>query len=240
VSVLHKEKMKVDIVVLNAAVVDPTPIKTKSGSGNNRMFVVNYLANVVLVNELVRLGRVKSQANVSGPAPRIVIVSSGTYARGHTGTYGATASWGITEAVRYYGQSKWELQMWAVNTAAALAPHIDIVSYNPGPVMTELGDEHVPWVLAPTLHAMKRLFFPAAAEAAKPLVVMALDRSYKSGAYVHIREDRTTTLVPGLFDKQNFESLMKQTQRTLKQERVSIALTHLLNLDKILLHQKPA
>lgn len=29
VSVLHKEKIKVDVVVLNAAVVDPTPIKVR-------------------------------------------------------------------------------------------------------------------------------------------------------------------------------------------------------------------
>ena len=128
--------------------------------------------------------------------------------------------------------------MWSLNTAAALAPHIDILTYNPGPVMTELGDEHAPWIVAPTLAAMKHLFFPPATEAAKPIVAMALNRSYISGSYVHIREDRTHTLLSSLVVKENFEGLMKQTQRALKNERVRIPLTHLLNLSQIMLYNK--
>ena len=95
------------------------------------MFVVNYLANVVLINELLRLGRVKAQTKVSGPSPRIVVVSSGTYVRGESGTFGATAVWNMLDAVRFYGQSKYvPSSVWLLSTlfVSKTQPSYDAVS----------------------------------------------------------------------------------------------------------------
>ena len=50
-----------DIVILNAAVVDdrsaPYKLTASSGTTLNRMYTVNYLANVVLIQELIRHGK---------------------------------------------------------------------------------------------------------------------------------------------------------------------------------------
>ena len=62
-----------DILVLNAAVVDaqskPYKLRAPSGATLNRMYVVNFLANVVLVQGLVRHGKLRlREAGASHPA----------------------------------------------------------------------------------------------------------------------------------------------------------------------------
>jgi NAD(P)-dependent dehydrogenase (short-subunit alcohol dehydrogenase family) len=73
---LTKDRVHVDVVVLNAAMVDPHAT-TVGETGVRRMFAVNYLANVVLIRELINQGVVTPQVTPNAAVPRVVVVSSG-------------------------------------------------------------------------------------------------------------------------------------------------------------------
>eukprot|EP00729_Bicosta_minor_P020638 gene20638-2825_t len=131
-SQLKKKGISIDIA---AAVVDPTPILT--GTGTPRMFVVNYLANIALVNDLLRLGvvrpRTSAQMEAGVPVPRFVFISSGSYQLGDPEVFGAESpNWSILDAVAYYGQSKFELNMYAYHLYERLGREIDVVVNSPG------------------------------------------------------------------------------------------------------------
>lgn len=87
------------MLVLNAAVVDPTPVKGKGGV--NRNFVVNYLANVVFVRECRKLG-VLGGSNSDGTTPRVIVISSGAYAEGSTNFFGAFDDYSILQGIKMY------------------------------------------------------------------------------------------------------------------------------------------
>jgi hypothetical protein len=72
---------------------------------------------------------------------------------------------------------------------------VDVVTINPGPVFTGLGQEHVPLLVYPSYALMKLLLFPPALKAAMPLVALSLGAPYPSGTYLHIREDHTARWV---------------------------------------------
>jgi NAD(P)-dependent dehydrogenase (short-subunit alcohol dehydrogenase family) len=198
-----------DIVVLNAAVVDdrsaPYKLKAPGGATLNRMYAVNYLANVVLVQELIRSGKLAlrdspahrpEQATDShewlqyrSPMPRLVVISSGSYAQGGTEWFGAdgTHDWVVMSAMRNYGQTKFLQAVWALDLQHAMGGRLDVVLHNPGPVHTELGSEHVPPILGPVYRAMKWLLFVEPYEAAAPLRWLVSSQA-PPATYLHIRE----------------------------------------------------
>lgn len=198
-----------DIVVLNAAVVDdrsaPYKLTTPSGTKLNRMYVVNYLANFVLVQELIRSGKLPLRESAAhrpenpgdshewlqyrSPMPRLVIISSGSYAQGGTSWFGAegTHDWVVMSAMRNYGQTKFLQAVWALDLQHAMGGKLDVVLHNPGPVHTNLGSEHVPPVLRPVYRAMKWLLFVEPYEASAPLRWL-LSSEAPPATYLHIRE----------------------------------------------------
>lgn len=75
---LQQRGIKLDTVVLNAAMVDP--LATEIGTtGIRRMFAVNYLVNVALLKELVQRTILTPGTSPSGARPRLVVISSGAY-----------------------------------------------------------------------------------------------------------------------------------------------------------------
>eukprot|EP01043_Picozoa_sp_COSAG02_P057145 COSAG02_NODE_6889_length_3306_cov_3.096040_3_plen_428_part_00 len=207
-----------DIVVLNAAVVDdrsaPYKLTAPSGAKINRMYAVNYLANVVLVQELIRSG--KLQLRESGahkpeqpgashewvqyrsPMPRLVVVSSGAYEQGGTGWFGAegTHNWVVMGALRNYGQTKFLQAVWALDLQHAMGGRLDVVLHNPGPVHTDLGAENVPGSLYPVYRAMKWLLFVEPYEASAPLRWL-LSSAAPPATYLRIREPVMHHNMPG-------------------------------------------
>ena len=172
-----------------------------------------------------------------GPPPRIrvVVISSGTYAHGSPEVFGADANWTMTEAMQMYGQSKYELQMWALNLAKQVSPVIDVVLSSPGPIHTEMGAEHVPLPILPTYNLMKLLFFPPAEEVAETVIALAHDTPYGSGTFLHIRENRTDTLRPDLLHRGNIERLFQKTARAMKSEGFTVPVDHLADPGQLLL-----
>ena len=201
-----------DIVVLNAAVVDdrssPYKLTAPGGTTLNRMYTVNYLANVVLVQELIRRGKLPlrsrdahppdgpGQTSQGGewvryrsPCPRVVVVSSGAYAQGGTKWFGAEGKhdWLPISALRNYGQTKFLQAVWALDLQHALGGRMDVVLHNPGPVHTDLGSEHVPPALWGAYTLMKWLLFVDPYEASAPMRWLASAQA-PPATYLHIRE----------------------------------------------------
>lgn len=198
-----------DIVVLNAAVVDdrsaPYKLTTPTGSKLNRMYVVNYLANVVLVQELIRSGKLPLRESGAhrpeqpgdshewlqyrSPLPRLVVISSGSYERGDTAWFGAagTHDWVVMGALRNYGQTKFLQAIWALDLQHAMGGRLDVVLHNPGPVNTDLGSEHVPRPIYLVYLAMKWLLFVEPYEASAPLRWL-LSSEAPPATYLRIRE----------------------------------------------------
>eukprot|EP00041_Stephanoeca_diplocostata_P010521 m.167082 g.167082 ORF g.167082 m.167082 type:complete len:613 (+) comp18183_c0_seq1:142-1980(+) len=186
--------LRIDILVLNAAMVDPTGAKVP-GTTIAKMFAVNYLANVVLVRELLTQGVVRPKTGNEVDRPRVVLISSGTYARGTPDVFGVREAWTPLDAMAKYGQTKFLLQTWG----EALRTHtagLDVVVHSPGPIYTNLGKEHVPAVLLPSYTLMKEVLFPSPLTASKPVVALAVPSLYKSGTFLHIRVDHTSRLLP--------------------------------------------
>jgi NAD(P)-dependent dehydrogenase (short-subunit alcohol dehydrogenase family) len=92
----------VDYLVLNAATVASEPRKDSFGVG--QMFAVNYLGNVVLVNELNRHDMLNGPQHAH--PSKVLVIGSGSYREGHKGMFGAFDDWNMLQAMEYYGQTK--------------------------------------------------------------------------------------------------------------------------------------
>ena len=195
---------RVDVLVLNAAVVDVGNVAVEGSGGVARSFLVNYLSNVALVRELLVRGVLPSAGRgaAGGRHARVVVISSGCYKNGWSavdgadsnggGGIGAFDDWNTLAAMRYYGQTKFLLQVWASwLDAAAGGGGVDVVVHSPGPIRTALGSENVPWPLVPSYRLMLALLFPTPAAASRPVAHLAArPRAYPSGTFLHIRERR--------------------------------------------------
>ena len=208
--------VKLDTLILNAAVIDATPVKVPGGI-TNRMFVVNYLSNVVMVKEMIETGILPMSADDANgtdvPAserPRIVLVSSGTYYHGDPTNFGAVAGWSMTEATSRYGHTKFLLMSWAAHLNN-VNPAIDVVTHSPGPIFTDLGKENVPLALLPTYSLMKLALFPQPLEASRPVVYLTIPSQFPTGTYLHIRRDDTATVNPTIHQTENHLWIVRST-----------------------------
>jgi NAD(P)-dependent dehydrogenase (short-subunit alcohol dehydrogenase family) len=174
---LYQKGVHIDYLVLNAATVGSEPRKDSFGVG--QMFTVNYLGNVVLVNELKRRSLLKGE---NDPRPsRILVIGSGSYREGRKEWFGAYDDWNIMQAMQYYGQTKFLLATWVngLRTGGAGKPDswfgqpMTTVTHSPGPIDTDMGSDSVPAVLYPTYKLMKHLFFLSPYEASAPLLYLS-------------------------------------------------------------------
>ncbi len=76
VSELKNRSVKLDITIFNAAVVPKGSRKTNEGL--DQMFMVNYLAKFILINELLK----EDLFNTKGNIPRIIYISSESHRSG--------------------------------------------------------------------------------------------------------------------------------------------------------------
>ena len=108
---------------------------------------------------------------------------------------------------------------------------------SPGPIMSDLGNEHVPMVLMPSLYSMKMLLFPAALVVAESVVALGLNSPFPNGAFLHIREERTSSVRPEIFDPAHVKTQMEKTRQVLRTEKYAIAMAHLDDPSLILIRE---
>lgn len=184
---LKKDTQNLDIIILNAGVALPNARKTESGL--EEMFLVNYMANFILLTLLLKEKLVGSGTSI----PRILFISSDS----HQGSsyidfdeFGKYFNYGVSQGINYYSYYKLVLNTLAIEFSRRL--NTDHVKYGvnvicPGPVNTNIIKE-APWILRMVLGSIFSIIFKKPSDAAKAVVYMAISADYegKTEEYLHM------------------------------------------------------
>ena len=203
---LVRDDLQFDIVILNAAVTLPRSRQT--ASGQDVMFLVNYLANVILSNLLLGRGRLSS---VNGE-PRLLFISSDSH-RGASAVdfdeFGHYFDYGVNKAIANYSYFKLLLNTYATELDRRIngkdgGPKIQINLICPGPVNSNI-IKAAPWPLRLVLRAIFTVIFKSPPKAAEPLVYLSGSDDFKgrSNVYLHMfshkpMDDKVYDLAAGI------------------------------------------
>ena len=188
---LVDDKISLDAIILNAGVALPKARKTESGQ--EEMFMVNYLSNVMLCTLLINKGIVLRN-NVSGEfKPRFLFISSDS----HQGSsfidydeFGKYIDYGVKKGISHYSYYKLVLNTYATELSRQLnkdTVHVGVNVICPGPVHSGIIKE-APFLLRSILGAIFWVIFRSPKKAALPVVYMSISPDYqgKTNAYQHM------------------------------------------------------
>ena len=186
---LADQKTRVDICILNAATALPGSRET--ASGQDEMFLVNYLSNVILTRLL--LSKSVITLKESAPLSRMIFISSDSH-QGAThidyNEFGRYFKYGVSKGISNYSYFKLVLNTYATELSRRIngdSVKIGINVICPGPVHSNIVKE-APWLLRMTLKGIFWVVFKSPAKAARPVVYMALSKDYEglSNEYLHM------------------------------------------------------
>lgn len=189
VSSLANEGITIDICLLNAATVLPGSRLT--ASGQDEMFLVNYMSNVVLSQLLLK--RSVIQVKESGSLSKIIFISSDSH-RGATyidyDEFGRYFEYGVSKAISNYSYFKLVLNTYATELSKRINDQYVRVSVNvicPGPVHSNIVKE-APLLLRMILKGIFWIVFKSPAKAAHAVIYMALSADYEgtTNEYLHM------------------------------------------------------
>ena len=171
---LEKDKMQIDMLISNAAMV---PLKSrKSPQGLEEMFMVNYLAPFYLVNQLI------SRSVLQTEKTKIIIVSSESHRNPKEfewDKFGNYEDYGINETVSRYGYYKLLLTTFANELSRRLSlgdKQITVRVLCPGPVNSSIARE-APKLMQPLLKLVFSLFFKSPDKASDPILYFASENN---------------------------------------------------------------
>jgi NAD(P)-dependent dehydrogenase (short-subunit alcohol dehydrogenase family) len=196
---LKNDGITLDITILNAGV---TPAKArKTASGLDEMFLVNYLANVMLSNLLMTSGVINTNTNNNANdsddrtlfRPRVIFISSDSHQGSSSIDYdefGRFFDYGVSKAIANYSYFKLLLNTYATELSRKVNQDgfkagINVIC--PGPVNSNIVKE-APLVLRLILKSIFSIIFKSPVKAAKPVVYMAISPDYegKTNEYLHM------------------------------------------------------
>ena len=214
---LSDRKIKIDICIFNAATA--LPGSRQSASGQDEMFLVNYLSNVILSQLLLAKGvlELKEQA----PLSKMIFISSDSH-QGATyidyDEFGTYFKYGVSKGISNYSYFKLVLNTYATELSRRINMDSTRISINvicPGPVASNIVKE-APWLLRMTLKGIFRIVFKSPAKAALPVVYMALSPDYegKTNEYLHMFNPKK--MDPKVYEVQEGEKLWTRSLDLLK------------------------
>jgi NAD(P)-dependent dehydrogenase (short-subunit alcohol dehydrogenase family) len=186
---LEQDGIELDICILNAATALPGSRKTPSGQ--DEMFLVNYLSNVMLTQGLLRKSILRPKT--SDPRSRIIFISSDS----HQGAsyidykeFGRYFEYGVSKGISNYSYFKLVLNTYATELSRRInSPGLGMCIHVicPGPVHSNIVKE-APWLLRMILKGIFWVVFKSPEKAARPVVYMALSEDYegRTNAYLHM------------------------------------------------------
>jgi NAD(P)-dependent dehydrogenase (short-subunit alcohol dehydrogenase family) len=189
VSSLEQDKINPDICILNAAAALPGSRRTVDGQ--DEMFQVNFLSNVILTRLLLRKSLIKPSE--SDDPPKIIFISSDS----HQGAsyidyeeFGRYFEYGVSKAISNYSYFKLLLNTYATELSRRVNQESVQLSVNlicPGPVHSNIVKE-APWLLRMILKGIFWIVFKSPAKASRPVVYMALSPDYAAttNEYLHM------------------------------------------------------
>lgn len=187
---LAQDGIRPDVTMLNAGVALPKARKT--ASGQDEMFLVNYLSNVILTNLMIGRGVILS-SGTGNPRPRILFISSDSHQGSSAIDYsefGKFYDYGVSKGIENYSYFKLVLNTYATELSRQVNKDRINIGVNvicPGPVHSNIIKE-APLPLRMVLGAIFRIIFRSPAKAALPVVYMAISGDYeeKTNEYLHM------------------------------------------------------
>lgn len=188
---LRDDEINLDAIILNAGVALPGARKTESGQ--EEMFLVNYLSNVMLCTLLLNKGIVSRGNENKAFRPRFLFISSDS----HQGSsfidydeFGKFINYGVKKGIANYSYFKLILNTYATELSRQLNNDKVDVGVNvicPGPVHSNIIKE-APWLLRMILGSIFKIIFRSPKKAAMPVVYMSISPDYegKTNAYQHM------------------------------------------------------
>jgi NAD(P)-dependent dehydrogenase (short-subunit alcohol dehydrogenase family) len=214
---LAEKKIQVDICILNAATALPGSRQT--ASGQDEMFLVNYLSNVILTCLL--LSKSIITLNETGPVSKMIFISSDSH-QGATyidyDEFGRYFKYGVSKGISNYSYFKLVLNTFATELSRRIngdSVKLGINIICPGPVHSNIVKE-APWLLRKTLKGIFWVVFKSPSKAARPVIYMALSNDYegKSNEYLHMFNPKK--MDPKVYEVLEGEKLWKASMDLLK------------------------
>lgn len=188
---LIKDNIKIDATILNAGVALPGARKTDSGQ--EEMFMVNYLSNVILCtlllnNEIIPVKEKQAESN-----SRILFISSDSHQESSYIDYdefGKYIDYGVKKGISHYSYYKLVLNTYATELSRQVNKNGVDVGVNvicPGPVHSGIIKE-APFLLRMILGAIFKVIFRSPKKAALPVVYMSISPDYegRTNEYQHM------------------------------------------------------
>lgn len=207
-----------DVTILNAGVALPKPRKTTSGQ--DEMFQVNFLSNVILTNLMAEKGIIPLHDGTAF-IPRIVFISSDS----HQGCsaidyseFGKYYEYGVSKGIENYSYFKLILNTYAIEWSRRINRDMVRAGINvicPGPVHTNI-TRAAPFLLRMVLNLIFSLIFRPAEKAALPVVYMAVSPDFerKTGEYLHMFKPKK--MDPKVYDPLEGEKLWEASMKLWK------------------------
>ncbi len=188
---LKNDGISLDVTILNAGV---TPARArKTASGQDEMFLVNYLANVMLTHLLMTSGVINIDNNNKTFKPRVIFISSDSHQGSSLVDYdefGRYFDYGVSKAIANYSYFKLLLNTYATELSRKVnhdgyKAGINVIC--PGPVNSNIVKE-APLLLRLILRGIFTVIFKSPKKACLPVVYMAISPDYegKTNEYLHM------------------------------------------------------
>lgn len=214
---LAGDRISLDICILNAATA--LPGSRRLSSGQDEMFQVNYLSNVLLSR--LFLARSVIRLKEKGPLSRLIFISSDSHrgaSRIDYGEFGRFFEYGVSKAISNYSYFKLVLNTYATELSRRVngsGVKLSVNAICPGPVHSNIVKE-APWLLRMILKGIFRVIFRSPAKACLPVVYMALSEDYEgtTNKYLHMFNPRK--MDPKVYDPEEGKKLWEKSVELLK------------------------
>lgn len=214
---LVRDKIYPDVTILNAGIALPKSRKTESGQ--DEMFLVNYLSNVILTNLMIEKGRMPGTGQA---VPRIIFISSDSHQGSSAIDYSEFGKYyehGVSKGIENYSYFKLILNTYATELSRRLNPDKVNVGVNvicPGPVHTNI-IKPAPLPLRIVLGAIFKIIFRSPAKACLPVVYMAISDDFegKTNEYLHMFNNKK--MDPKVYLPEEGKKLWEESMRVWKE-----------------------
>jgi NAD(P)-dependent dehydrogenase (short-subunit alcohol dehydrogenase family) len=218
VETLVEDEIKIDICILNAAVALPGSRRT--ASGQDEMFLVNYLSNVILTRLLLEKSVIELRD--SAVSSKMIFISSDSHQGASAIDYnefGRYFEYGVSKGISNYSYFKLVLNTYATELSRRVNEQTVKLSINaicPGPVHSNIVKE-APWLLRMILKGIFWIVFKSPAKAAHPVLYMALSPDYegKTNEYLHMFNPKK--MDPKVYDPAEGKKLWERSMALLKE-----------------------
>lgn len=213
---------KIDILILNSAVVPKQARKTKYGL--EEMFTVNFLSKFYFVNLMLKEDMfVKNVKEL----PRIIFVSSESHRNPEAfewDDFGNFKDYGMGKSVERYGYYKLLMTTFSQELSRRLNPNkqpeYSVFALCPGPVNSNIARE-APAVFQPLMKLIFKAFFRSPEKACEPLIYLTASKAVEGKATDYLFLMSRKEIDEKATRPENGKRLWKMTEDLLKKHEIN-------------------